>query len=136
MQINIKLDPGAMMPIKAHEHDAGFDLYAVKVIDGYYRVNIHTGVHVQIPPGYVGLLCERSSSMDIGVSLKNKIGVIDAGYTGEIIIRSEKSTLRIPHPGDKVAQLVMLPIPQVELVQVDSLDDTERGSNGFGSSDL
>lgn len=136
MQIPVVLDEGAFMPTKAHEWDAGFDLKTPK--DEYLMngssITIDTGVHMAIPQGYVGMLKSKS-----GLNVKHGItcdGTIDAGYTGSIKAKLYNDS-REPYQfqkGDKVTQIVIIPIPKVELVQTDTLEETDRGSCGFGSS--
>ena len=136
LEIKVMLDEGVKMPTKAHEMDAGYDIYAPEPF-GVAPKNswtIDTGVHMMIPEGYVGMIKSKS-----GLNVKNGLrceGVVDAGYTGGIIVKLYNDS-NVPHifeEGDKVTQIVILPIPETELVQVDSLEETERGSNGFGSS--
>lgn len=141
MEIKVVLDENAKMPTKAHETDAGFDLYApadfvVGPSVGKYTGTaiINTGVHMQIPEGYVGFLKSKS-----GLNVKHGLtseGVIDSGYTGSIVVKLYNYSVeeyRI-NAGDKISQIVILPIPDVELVEVDKLEETERGNGGFGSS--
>ena len=136
MKINVVLDNGAYMPEKAHEADAGFDLRTPSkvIIPAKSSRIIPTGVHVEIPRGYVGFLKSKS-----GLNVKDGIlseGVIDSGYTGSIVAKlyNHSNKEKVFEKGDKITRLVILPIPDVEMVEVDSLEDTERGSNGFGSS--
>lgn len=136
MKINVVLDDGAYMPEKAHEADAGFDIRTPSkvIIPAKSSRIISTGVHVEIPYGYVGFLKSKS-----GLNVKSGIlseGVIDSGYTGSIVAKlyNQSSAVKVFEKGDKITQLVILPIPVVEMVEVDRLDDTERGDNGFGSS--
>ena len=145
MKLKVVLDDGAVMPTKAHDSDAGFDLYSKedKLIPARHnRFNIKeensatfdTGVHIEIPEGYVGFLKSKS-----GLNVKHHItsdGVIDSGYTGSIVVKlyNHGEDWYFVKKGDKISQLVILPIPEVELVQVESLEDSERGANGFGSS--
>lgn len=136
MKIKVVLDDGAYMPEKAHEADAGFDLRTPSkvIIPAKSSRIIATGVHVEIPNGYVGFLKSKS-----GLNVKNGIlseGVIDSGYTGGIVAKlyNQSSAVKVFEKGDKITQLVILPIPDVELVEVCSLEDTKRGDNGFGSS--
>lgn len=135
-KVKVKLDPGAVMPTKANDTDAGFDLYSRT--DMYLRPNdsytFDTGAHIQIPKGYAGLIKSRS-----GMNIKHSItceGVIDAGYTGSIRVklRNESGSFYDVEAGDRIAQLVIVPIPELELVEVDELDGSDRGDNGFGSS--
>lgn len=136
MEIKVSLDNGAYMPEKAHAEDAGFDLRTpcAVVIPNRDSATIDTGVHIEIPRGYVGMLKSKS-----GLNVKNGIlseGVIDAGYTGSIVAKlyNNSDTLKIFNTGDKITQLVILPIPEVKLVKVDEITGGARGNNGFGSS--
>ena len=136
MRINVVLDDGAYMPEKAHEADAGFDIRTPSkvIIPPRSSRIVATGVHVEIPYGYVGFLKSKS-----GLNVKSGIlseGVIDSGYIGGIVAKlyNQSSAVKVFEKGDKITQLVILPIPEVEMVEVDGLDDTERGDNGFGSS--
>ena len=134
--MKVMLDPGAIMPTRAHPTDAGLDLYArtAAVIPARGHATVDTGVHVAIPEGYVGMLKSKS-----GLNVKRNIlgeGVIDSGYTGPIVVKlynqgDEDVTIGA---GMKLIQLVILPILTPELEQVDSLDETDRGAGGFGST--
>ena len=136
MIMKIKLDDGAFMPTRAHEVDAGLDLYAMKragIAPGRSFV-FDTGVHIQIPEGFVGMVKSKS-----GLNIINGItseGVIDCGYTGSIRVKlynhgTEKVIIK---KGQKISQLVILPILTPELEIVDELEETERGNGGFGST--
>ena len=135
-KFRVMLDEGAKMPTKAHDTDAGFDLYAPRaftVLRGASTV-IDTGVHIEIPRGYVGFLKSKS-----GLNVKHGItgeGVIDAGYTGSIVAKlyNDGSNPVRFEEGQKIIQIVFLPIPEVELELTDSFEETERGDGGFGSS--
>ncbi len=135
MQINYELDEGAYKPMRAHDSDAGFDLFAREDValspDKIFKVD--TGVHVLIPEGYVGLILPRSSYNCAGVATPT--GVIDAGYTGSIsVFLVSKYDLRI-FKGNRIAQLVIVPLPDVHLVEGDVTGvKSERGLGGFGSS--
>jgi dUTP pyrophosphatase len=134
--VKIKLDDGAFVPTRAHEHDGGMDLYAMEdqIVPANESAIFDTGVHVQLPSGTAGLLVSKS-----GLNVKHGLtsdGLIDEGYTGSIVVKlynNSSSDYRV-HRGDKISQLVILPIitPEVELV--DELEDTERGTGGFGST--
>lgn len=134
--MKVTLDPGAIMPTRAHASDAGLDLYApVDVtIPARGHATVDTGVHVAIPEGTVGMLKSKS-----GLNVKRNIlgeGVIDAGYTGPIVVKlynqgDEDVTIEA---GMKLIQLVILPILMPELELADSLEKTERGQGGFGST--
>lgn len=134
--MKVVLDENAIMPTRAHELDAGYDLYSR--IDAVIYPNasgrFDTGVHVEIPAGYVGFLKSKS-----GLNVKSGIqseGVIDAGYTGSICVKlyNHGSHEVYIKKGQKISQLVLLPIITPELELVDSLEETDRGSNGFGST--
>lgn len=135
-RMKVVVDPGANIPTRAHKKDAGLDLYATKggVIFPFSRKAFDTGVHVAIPEGFVGLLTSKS-----GLMLKNGItsrGTIDCGYIGSIravLFNHSWKFIRIK-PNQKITQLVILPIITPELEIADSLEDTERGNGGFGSS--
>ena len=134
--MKIMLDEGAQMPTRAHPTDAGLDLYAAEpaFIRGGSYGTIRTGVHVEIPEWCVGLLTSKSGLMSKkGITSR---GTIDCGYTGEIKVTLYNSS-EFPysvHKGDKISQLVILPILTPELEIVSELDDTARGDNGFGST--
>ena len=151
--MKIMLDEGAKMPTRAHPWDAGLDLYTpglVKVpasycrcggYDGVYEgfvqvgsVTIDTGVHVEIPEGYVGFI-KSKSGLNVNHGLTAE-GVIDAHYTGSIKVKLYNHTNTAYHfrAGDKIAQLVILKCELPELELVDSLEETDRGDGGFGST--
>ncbi|MCI5792836.1 MAG: dUTP diphosphatase [Lachnospiraceae bacterium] len=141
MQIKFTLDPGAYAPEKAHEADAGYDLRAIEdatvgsrygAIDG---VIFDTGVHVEIPKGYVGYV-QSKSGLNVRYGIICPTGTIDSGYTGSIKVKlySLRPDSYKICKGDKIAQLIIQPLADTELVQVDSLEETERGNNGFGST--
>lgn len=135
-KIKVVLDPGAFMPTRAHEADAGLDLYATEdaVIfrDGSKRFD--TGVHMEIPKGYVGFL-KSKSGLNVNQGIQSA-GVIDSGYTGSICVKLYNHGSSMVHikKGQKISQLVLLPIITPELELVDNLGETERGSGGFGST--
>lgn len=135
-KMKVKLDEGAIMPTRAHEADAGLDLYSPirNLIYPRDSVVIDTGVHVEIPRGYVGMI-KSKSGLNVNHGLSTE-GVIDSGYTGSIKVKiiNHSEHPYVVHEGDKITQLVILPILTPELELVDSLDDTERGENGFGST--
>ena len=139
MKILFTLDDGATAPTRAHFTDAGLDLYSMEkvLVRPGERELISTGVHVAIPPGYVGMVCPRSGlAHDRGLTVLNAPGIIDAGYTGEIMVNlynSECLTQGVD-AGERIAQLVITPIASAQLVQVDALGTTERGDNGHGST--
>ena len=132
-----KLHEDAIIPKYAKAGDAGLDLTSVvSNISPNGYVEHKTGLAVEIPDGYVGLLFPRSSISKLDMTLANSVGVIDSGYRGEICLRFKRASngKGMYKVGDKVGQLVIIPYPKVELEEVTELDDTERGSGGFGSS--
>lgn len=140
MQVNFKkLDEKAVVPSVSKPGDAGLDLTAVSkdlfesTAHGY--VEYGTGIAVEIPEGFVGLLFPRSSISNTGMILANSVAVIDSGYRGELKMRFKwiKGTADY-NVGDRIGQLVIMPYPQIELVQVEELAETARGAGAFGSS--
>lgn len=140
MKINVKLTEGATMPAYSKEGDAGLDFVASDVEYTDLYTEYKTGVHLEIPCGFVGLMFPRSSCSNYCQILSNCVGVIDSNYRGEIKFRFKTvhfgslAHLKTYQKGDKIGQLIVIPIPKVELVQVDELSETERGEQGFGSS--
>lgn len=136
MTMQIKLDPGALMPVRAYEDDAGLDLrspYDV-IVYPHDRVMIDTGVHVMIPRGHVGFLKSKSGLMaNAGLTSD---GTIDSGYNGSIgvVLFNHTEFDYLVHRGDKISQLVIQPVFTPDLEVVDELPETERGSYGFGST--
>lgn len=136
MEIKVILDKDIKMPTKAHKEDAGYDIYCPErvVVRAHDSAVINSGVHIAIPAGYVGMIKSKS-----GLNVKSGIvceGVIDAGYTGSIVVKAynQSGVMKIFEKGDKLTQIVIMPIPDTELVEVSSLEETDRGDNGFGSS--
>ena len=133
--MKIKLDEGAFTPVRAHPQDAGLDLMStlnITIPPHEYR-RIDTGVHVEIPEGYVGLLTSKSGLMLAGLTCR---GTIDSGYSGSIqaIIFNHSETPYHFFRGAKIVQLVVVPCVTPPLEVVDELSDSDRGSAGFGSS--
>ena len=136
-KVLVKLSEGGKMPTRAHEADAGLDLYSPveAVIYPGESVVIDTKVHMAIPVGYVGFIKSKS-----GLGVKHNItsfdGVIDSGYTGSIAVKlfNHGNVIFKVEQGMKISQLVILPIITPELVEVDELDQTDRGEGGFGST--
>ena len=135
--MKIKLDDGAFAPIRAHDTDAGLDLRSPvsKTIEAGSSATIDTGIHVEIPQCCFGKV-ESKSGLNVNHSIVCCGGVIDEGNTGSIVVKlynlSDKD-YQI-QPGDKIAQLVIQPCFQPRLWLANSLEETERGDNGFGSS--
>lgn len=134
--MKIKLDPMAWIPERAHNTDAGLDLKSPINITVPARgsATIDTGVHIQLPHGTAGMLKSKS-----GLNVKYGItsdGVIDEGYTGSIVVKLYNHTFDDYHVniGDKISQLVVIPVLTPDLEFVDELDGGERGNNGFGST--
>lgn len=142
MNINIKkLNNKAVIPTQAHPGDAGNDLYACLdepvIINAGETVKIPTGLSIAIPDGYFGAIFARSGlATKQGLRPANCVGVCDAQYRGEYIValhNDNNNDVEIKH-GDKVAQLIVMPFLSVTFNEVDDLDDTERGADGFGST--
>ena len=132
-----KIRDAAVLPTYAKLGDAAVDLYAAHTEKDKYENYVYfTGLCIEIPPGFVGLLFPRSSVSKTSMSLANSVGVIDSGYRGEIMLKYRQTG--DPNPvyrtGDRVGQLMIIPHPQVEFIRVDELSTTERGEGGFGST--
>lgn len=154
MKVRIKkLHPGAVVPCYAKAGDAGLDLTAVKAtFDDYGNIVYHTGLAFEIPDGYVGMVFPRSSNCKKDLLLTNSVGIIDSGYRGEVTFRYRPHTqgvvvasadcFDIDHSeecvayqiGERVGQIIIMPYPHIEFEEVDELTDTERGTDGYGSS--
>lgn len=149
MEIKIKkLNKKAIIPSYAKDGDAGLDLTCVSK---EYSLSIdceiyHTGIAVEIPNGYVGLVFPRSSNRNKAVYLPNSVGVIDSGYRGEILVSfkrrdcvddftiEERLKLFSYDVGDRIAQLIIIPYPEINFIEVEELSDSERGIGGHGST--
>lgn len=134
-----KLSKDAVIPAYSQTGDCGLDLTAVsrEVVEekGFGYISYKTDLAIEIPEGYVGLLFPRSSISKTGMILANSVGIIDSNFRGNIEARFKHvATTAMYEVGDRVAQLVILPYPQVKLIEVEELSDSERGSKGFGSS--
>ncbi len=136
----VKLKPEAILPTRAHEGDAGLDLYSCESahLGPGERWGVGTGVAVEIPPGYAGLVLPRSGlAREHGITLVNSPGLIDAGYRGELrvlLLNADPAEVFRVEPGDRIAQLVITPIALAEPVEAEELADSARGQGGFGSS--
>ena len=138
-----KLNEKAVLPTRSHSTDAGLDLTTygfTQEVDASGKLVLvyHTGLAVEIPEGFVGLLFMRSSIANRSITLVNAVGVIDSDYRGEIISKFKITTDAIPsvyQPGEKFAQLVIVPIQLDDTEFVDELSETDRGSDGFGSTE-
>ena len=135
-----RLRDDAVIPERAYEGDAGLDLAACERVElgPGERAVVGTGLAVAIPEGYAGFVQPRSGLADRhGISIVNSPGLIDSGYRGEIkviLINTDPSTPFVVDRGMRIAQLVVLPLPGLELVETDELPETERGVRGYGSS--
>ena len=153
MQVKIKkTHPDAAIPRYAKPGDAGLDLTAVSVsFDEYGNFVYHTGLAFEIPEGYVGMLFPRSSNCKKTLALSNSVGILDSGYRGEVTFRFRPHTQRVTvaglqfdvevdedcviyNVGERIGQIIIMPYPQIEFVEVDELSETERGTGGYGSS--
>ena len=147
-----KLHKNARIPKYAKAGDAGLDLTAVSVsFDEYGNFVYHTGLAFEIPEGFVGMLFPRSSNCKKTLALSNSVGILDSGYRGEVTFRFRPHTQRVTvsgpqfdvevdedcviyNVGDRIGQIIIMPYPQIEFVEVDELSETERGEGGYGSS--
>ena len=138
MKVKIKkLSPDAKIPKYAKPGDACMDLYAVShTIDDRGNHVYDTQIAMEIPKGHVGLIFPRSSiSKTTGMSLRNSVGVIDSGYRGPIMLKFASPVgAGVYLAGDRVAQIMILPYPEIEYVEANQLSDSDRGSGGFGST--
>lgn len=139
MKVNIKkVHPNAVIPSYAKEGDAGMDLTISSVIENTsFSVSYGFGISLEIPEGFVGYIFPRSSVRKQDLILSNCVGVIDSGYRGELQATFKKTegldSIKY-NVGDRGAQIIIMPVPYVEFVEVEELSTTERGSGGFGSS--
>ena len=144
MKINIKkLNEKAMLPSRGSEQAAGWDLYSnneeAVTIEAHATVMIGTGLSMAIPVGYFGAIYARSGlATKQGLRPANCVGVVDSDYRGEIIVSLHNDTneTKTVNPHERIAQLVVMPYLAVEFKEIDDLDETTRGENGFGSTGL
>lgn len=146
MKVKVKkLHSDAVIPKYAKPGDAGLDLYAVDVkphVDSLTgettKIIVDSGLAFEIPEGFVGLVFPRSSIQSTGLRMSNCVGVIDSGYRGPVktVFDIKDSSLAYYEPGDRFAQIMIIPYPPVELQEVDELSSTDRGEGGFGSTGL
>lgn len=149
MKVKIKkLHQDAIVPQYAHiNEDAGMDLVAVsKTLDSYGNVVYGTGLALEIPIGYVGLLFPRSSNSNKHLLLSNSVGVLDSGYRGEVTFKYKKQYVDFIEDiryhiidkeyniGDRIGQILILPYPQIEFELVSELSESKRGEGGYGST--
>lgn len=148
MKVKLKLlNDLAVVPSYSRPGDAGMDIVATSVKEYDSYIEYGTGISLSIPEGFVGLIYPRSSLSNYDLILSNHVGVIDSNYTGEIRFRFKRAFplnraadqsgvhSKIYHPGDRVGQLIIVPIPKVEFTLVEELGESVRGAAGFGSSD-
>ena len=135
--MNIYVEKGAYAPNRAHKTDAGLDIRSreTRLVKAHSSALFHTGLHVQLLQGTAGLLVSKSGlNVNHGIT---STGLIDEGYTGEILVKlyNNSDENYLVHAGDKISQLVVIPVLYEDIHFVDSLDEnTERGDKGFGSS--
>ncbi len=154
MDVKIKkLCENAVIPSYAKLGDAGMDLTATSMeMDNYGNVSYGTGLAIEIPEGYVGLLFPRSSICKKDITLTNCTGVIDSGYRGEIMLKFKPTNVFSNNPlehlncigyvsnpgvykvGERIGQIIIMPYPQINFIEVNELSDTERGEGGHGST--
>lgn len=138
-----RLSENAIAPVKAHATDAGFDLTCTRITTeinecGQLTLVYHSDIAVEIPEGYFGLLVSRSSIAKKSLTLTNCAGIIDSDYRGEVIGKFRSTTDVVPaiyKEGERFAQLLILPVPDVQFEESDTLSETERGEGGYGSTD-
>jgi dUTP pyrophosphatase len=135
-----RLREDARLPSRAHDGDAGLDLHAAEAaeIAPGERASVATGIALEIPEGHAGLVLPRSGlAARHGIALVNAPGLIDSGYRGEmriLLLNTDRSQSFEIEPGDRIAQLVLVPVGEAEPVEVAELDPSVRGEGGFGSS--
>jgi len=135
-----RLDDRAMLPTRAHQHDAGLDLHAIEAvrIGTGERAAVRTGIAVESPEGQAGLVLPRSGlAHRHGIALVNAPGLIDSGYRGELrvlLLNTDQTQAFTVAPGERIAQLVVVVLDTPDVVEVQELALSERGTGGFGSS--
>ena len=139
MKVRVKkLSENVVIPTYAKDGDAGMDLIATSIIsDTSTQITYGLGIALEIPKGFVGLVFPRSSIRKTGLQLSNSVGVIDSGYRGELQATFNKlfgGASTAYEVGDRVAQIMIIPHPEIEFEEADELSDTERGEGGFGST--
>jgi dUTP pyrophosphatase len=136
----VRLRADAVVPRRAYRHDAGLDLAACERVElgPGRRALVPTGLAVAIPEGYAGFVQPRSGlAQRHGLTIVNTPGLVDSGYRGElqvVLLNTDASETFVVEPGMRIAQLVIVPVPEVEPLEVDELPASERGVRGFGSS--
>lgn len=142
MKVRIKkLNEKAVIPTKAHATDAGFDLYCTSREVNWEKRQLvcRTGLAFEIPEGYVGLLFPRSSVSNKPLMMSNSVGVVDSCYRGEVtakfnITDTRQSAFSHYQEGDRIAQMIIIPYPEIEFEETDSFSESDRGTGGYGST--
>lgn len=144
MEIKIKrMSPNATIPTQGHDGDAGYDLYACDIPNGKVEIAPHdaymidTGIAIAVPRGYGGFILPRSGiASKRGLRPANAPGLVDFGYTGSIkcVLRNDSADWQTVENGERIAQLVIMPVTALTFIEVDELEETERGAGGFGST--
>lgn len=140
--LKVVVDEPMCIPMRIHSGDAGYDVKSrdTVTLQPGERTLIRTGVHIALPEGYTADVCPRSGlALKHGLTIVNAPGIVDSGYRGEIgvvLLNTDTTQTYTVHAGEKIAQLVIRPYVTPELQYVESLDDTDRGSQGFGSTGL
>lgn len=133
-----KVHPDAVIPFRAHATDAGMDVTAISMEMTEDYIEYDTGLQFQLPEGYAMLIFPRSSNSKKDLLLCNSVGILDAGYTGNLKLRfkltTEGYTEKIYNPGDKVGQIMIIPYPEINFIETEVFNETERGDGGFGST--
>lgn len=135
-----RLRPDATLPVRQHPGDAGLDLCCVEpvVLGPGERASVPTGLAVAVPAGFAGIVTPRSGlAARHGLTLVNTPGVVDAGYRGELrvlLLNTDRDAVFEAAPGERIAQLLLVPVALPEVVETDALDATDRGTGGFGST--
>lgn len=136
----VRLRPEARLPARAYPGDAGLDLAACERVElgPGERALVPTGIAVAVPEGHAGFVQPRSGlAARDGITIVNSPGLIDSGYRGEVkivLLNTDRERTFVAEPGERIAQLVVLPVPALDLVEVDELPESPRGARGFGSS--
>jgi dUTP pyrophosphatase len=135
-----RLDPAAKLPVRAHDDDAGYDLCALEAatVAPGERATVRTGIAIELPLRHAGLVLPRSGlAARHGIALVNAPGLIDYGYRGELkllLLNTDRAAPFEIAPGDRIAQLVVVPVAVPDIVEVDELAPSSRGAAGFGST--
>ena len=139
MQVKIKKNsPDTVIPKYSKDGDAGLDFTATKVLkEDEYQITYDTDISLEIPKGFVGLVYPRSSIRNYDILLSNSVGVIDSGYRGNIqatFVKQKGWESKVYKVKERIFQMIIVPYPSIEFVEVDELTETERGEGGFGST--